>query len=292
MKHTANILIGLILTINFAFSQDLHHDLDKAFQKKSIELSNDFFTTWQKQSYPIDKNEINDTLLQAYNLFDSFFNPNKLSDLGANPDFDSIYRDSEYFIIDNQINLFIKDCIYHPDNFIDSLKRAEAKRLLKADSIDNEKVQKLIDTFFPIDYGYDRYGSMNSVLLDSIIDFRPFTSLSDKKLLYLNNDYKKAIQLFLGADKYELDNNHFQQTLTDRQILKRLDFLKPYVTIRKGWHFDFHILSYPEPFSIVFDKDFKYARIDYWIGEKTGFAIFERIDNKWILKFGNLTRII
>jgi len=160
------------------------------------------------------------------------------------------------------------------------------------DSVDNDKVQKLVDTFFPIDYGYDRYGSINSVLIDSIVDFRPYSSLTDKKLLYLNGDYKKAIQLFLGADKYQLDKNHFQQTLSDRQIKKRLDFLKPNCSIRKGWHFDFHILSYPEPFSIVFDKDFKYARIDYWISEKTGFAIFERVDNNWRLIFGILTRTI
>lgn len=98
--------------------------------------------------------------------------------------------------------------------------------------------------------------------------------------------------MFLGADKYQLDKNHFQQTLSDRQIKKRLDFLKPNCSIRKGWHFDFHILSYPEPFSIVFDKDLKYARIDYWISEKTGFAIFERVDNNWRLIFGILTRTI
>jgi hypothetical protein len=200
--------------------------------------------------------------------------------------------DSKYFIVDTKINIYIKENIYHPDTYIDSLKRVEAKKLLQADSIDYAKVQKLVDTFFPIDYGYDRYGSINSVLIDSIEDFRPYTSLPDKHLLYLKNDYKKTIQLFLGADKYQLDNNHFQQTLSDKQIKKRLDFLKPYCTILKGWHFDFHILSYPGPFLIVFDKDFKYARIDYWISEKTGFAIFERVDNNWGLIFGILTRTI
>jgi hypothetical protein len=292
MRHPANILIGLILTSSFAFSQDLYQDLDKAYRKKSIDMADRFFTDWREQSEPVHISDLNDTLAQVYSLFDSFFNPLKLSDLGADIKFDSVYLDSKYFIVDNQINVYVNDKVFHPVRELDSLKRVEAKRLLKSDSTDREKVQKLVDTFFPIDYGYNRYGSINSVLIDSIIDFRPYTSLSDNELLYLDNDYKKAIQLFLGADKYLLDNNHFQQTLSNRQIKKRLNFLKPNVTIRKGWHFDFHYLGYPEPFTIVFDKDFKYARIDYWISEKTGFAIFERVDNDWRLIFGILTRTI
>ena len=61
---------------------------------------------------------------------------------------------------------------------------------------------------------------------------------------------------------------------------KRMNFLENYIKIVE---FEFRLNTYPQVLSITFDKDMKYARIEFKVINEGGYAILERDRERWKL---------
>lgn len=113
----------------------------------------------------------------------------------------------------------------------------------------------------------------------------PAVESTDKKPLYLNSKYNEILNAFLGNKHLPLGAGGIMNPARSKgQSAKRKMFLEKFIKIWYGhWGGYWQLISYPEANSITFDKEMKYARIDFRMVYEGGEAILKRENGIWKL---------
>jgi tetratricopeptide (TPR) repeat protein len=102
----------------------------------------------------------------------------------------------------------------------------------------------------------------------TINNFKPSLNLAKGQILYLLPEYEKALNMFLDADKDDID--------------KRIVFINPYIPIFRGhWGNYWHITTHPEINLVVLGKSKLTAKVEFRMGSQGGEAILKKEGNEW-----------
>ncbi|MFV0538726.1 MAG: hypothetical protein ACK5M3_15385 [Dysgonomonas sp.] len=267
--------------------------LEEAYKKKSEEQLGEFFVHWQKEIPSISNEEfehLSDIEKEVYNAFCSFYNPIDLQAIGRSEWGDSIYRDVNYLIIQNNIYYRIQNKVF----FTNEEKVEIYKKLLAKDGqkgIDSLNTQNI--PAFAEEWVLEELVGNDWILSETISNFRPPISLGNKNVVYLNSSYDTGLMTFLGSHvKKNKGRLKYVYFLSDEEIEKRQFFLERNVKIWRGhWGAYWQLLTYPEVNSIVFDKEMKYAKVFFRIVYQGGEALLKKENGKWHLVSSKLTWI-
>lgn len=274
-------------------SQTASQLLKKAYKKQSTELLKQFFQNWNQEVQPISEIELsklNDTIQQAYSIFTGFYKPQSIDSLGGSEWGNYIYRDVDYLIVQNFIEIYFTDKIYYSEKEIDDYIVENINKNIKEDST-RQKMLKRIDGKLHI-YVLENFGPNQSIfytntdiLTDSIMNFRPTIECNGKHPLYLNSYYNDILNAFLGNKHFSLGIGGIMNPARSKgQSEMRKKFLENNIKIWYGhWGGYWQFYSYPKAFSITFDKEMKYARVCYRMVYEGGEAILKKDNEKWKL---------
>ncbi len=290
-------MLGFGLIIN-GFSQSQSDLLESAYQKKSKKMLTQFFENWAKEVQSNESKALNDTISEAFKVFRGFYKPTKLSFLTGNKWENSIYSKSKYFLVQNRlINIFFVDRVYYSNRETDSLTIAKIKEVYESNQtmqslwISYDKNGRLVDravkTFGP---NSDEYKIYKSVLVDSINEFYPSIDYEDKKAVYLTQEYYNLIRNYLEKPYSKRDSGVIIPKKTINESWKRHKFIDKLITTFYNPESRFLYLgTQPYAYSITFDKNMKFAKVNYIMTFKGGEAILEKQGDKWVIIKGETT---
>lgn len=172
MKIKLIIIFLLSLSNLIAQNRDLIDqylkELETSYKQKSNSKLENFLNNWNydlKSNYPNDKIP-NDTIKIIYDVYNEFYKPFDLLELGNWEWGNELNSNSRFALIQNKI--------YYNIVSLDSIKSGENKYKFE---IEKEQILKK----------------------DSIIDFRPKLFFENHKVLFLTPEYKIALNKFLGT---------------------------------------------------------------------------------------------
>ncbi|MBS4766616.1 hypothetical protein KG007_10415 [Alistipes sp. kh20] len=218
-------------------ANELTQELDSIYSCKSGPRMEKFLDTWHRKytSNASTLGKQNDTLRNVYNLFTTLFNPDPtLRPRGYRSD--SAYR---YVVIQSQLMFCVAE-----------------------DSMFDYYYESSPPPKFPTDgfYLLREAGAYYKILTD----FRPQIRQAGLKRLYLTDEYKDALELFLGKNGYWPDED---QTSAESGR-KRMRFLQNYWYIING-HWEGWNLGIPQIGYIVLNKSLDKAVVEV-LGEYNG----------------------
>lgn len=288
----AFVLFTLFLIPAKSTSQSQRKLLEKAYEEKSNKLLKQFFQNWNLEIQPPRETEfskLNDTIRQTYNVFTVFYSPDSLERLGSSEWGNDIYKNADYLIIQESIKIYFSDKVYHTDQEIQEYLLKNRKKNVEDSSkqiISQEDIDKLRFNEFFI-YQTER------VLEDSITDFRPIINCKNKLPLYMTSKYSKLINRFLGQEHTPLgEDGIMNPARSEGESEARKEFLEKYIKIWYGhWGGYWQLYSYPEAYSITFDKDMTFAMIHFRMVYEGGIAFLKNNNGQWSLISAKLTWI-
>jgi len=302
MKTTLQIFI-LLIGINYlGYSQSQLELINKAYKKKSEVLLTEFFENWANEIKPISKSEfdeLGDTIKEAYKVFECFYRPTELSQIGGSEWGESLYNESKYLVVQNNLyRIKFVDRLYCSEKEIDSITVAFYKKLFKNDTVRLNKELKRDENGKLPSYVYENWdidinNSKKSITVDSIVFFRPPIDNPDKKVVYLTPEYEKTLNDFL-KNKYIAfgKRNIMNPARSKGSSLRRKEFLDRFVTTFHGhWGGYWELLTFPHVYCITFDKDMKFAKVDFEMVYEGGEALLEKKGDKWKILKAELTWI-
>ena len=138
----------------------------------------------------------------------------------------------------------------------------------------------------------ERY-SLGIEQYDTITNFKPPVNTNLGKVLYLTDEYRKAINTFLGSESTGVGvGSIMNPSMPVGESQKRYEFLRKYIQIIPGhWGGDWHIATHPEVINIVFNNTLDEACINFRVGYMGGEAMFSKEGAKWVLKSSRATWI-
>lgn len=291
MRTLLTITFFLILTVGQA--QTAGQLLEKAYKKKSTEMLKQFFQNWNQEIQPISEKELstlNDTILQTYNVFTAFYKPQSIDSLGGSEWGNDIYKNVDFLVIQDFIKIYFTDKLYWTEQETDDYIVDNINKKIKEDSTrqqllkrtDGKLSQRVIENFRP-DRGV--FFERNDTLLDSIVNFRPIINSNGKLPLYLSSKYNDILNAFLGNNHLPLGTGGIMNPArSSRQSEKCKKFLENYIKIWYGhWGGYWQLNSYPKAYSVTFDKEMKYAKVDFRMVYEGGEALLKNDNGKWIL---------
>jgi len=123
---------------------------------------------------------------------------------------------------------------------------------------------------------------IKSHLADSIMNFRPSINCNNKKPLYLTSHYDSILNNFLGNKYFQL--GVMSPATAKDESKKRQAFLEHEIKIFYGhWGGYWQLFSYPVAYSITFDKQMHYAKVNFRMVYEGGEAILENQSGRWVL---------
>lgn len=290
MRKVLIILLLFICILDYAQAQDI---LETAYKKRSKEMLNDFFRNWQEEIKPIGKEELlslSDTIQNTYKAFSAFYRPLELLSVGNSEWGDSIYQHVNTLIVQNSVKIYFIDKVYYTEEETDSIATCFINK--------NATSEKIIDKS-RINLYIEVHGSINNVLgykevlTDSIMDFRPDVNSLSKRITYLVPKYNMALNNFLGNSHFTVKGKlYFSPNRGRREVEKRKAFLENEVKIWGGhWGGYWQLLSYPQAYSVVFDKDMEYAKVYFRLVYQGGEAYLKKENGYWTVLSSRLTWI-
>ncbi len=286
-------IVLFLLCSFFSQSYSQFKLLEEAYKKKSEDQLNEFFASWQKEIPPVSNEEfdsLSDIEKEVYNAFCAFYNPIDLQTIGRSEWGDSIYRDVNYLIIQNSLYYRVQDKVF----FTAEEKVAIYKKSLAKDGqkgIDSLKIQNIPS--FGEEWVLEELVGNDWILSDTISDFRPPISLSNRNIVYLNSLYYTGLTKFLGSIiKKNKERLNYTYYLSEKEVKKRQLFLEQNIKVWEGhWGAYWQLLTYPEVNSIIFDKEMEYAKVFFRIVYEGGEALLKKENGKWRLISSKLTWI-
>lgn len=286
-----------------AFGQNEVKLLNKAYKKQSVELLKEFFENWYNKNPTISKLEL-DTLAtlekEAYNVFTSIYTPIEL-DSSVNKSIPSFYTNIKYFIIQNRISISVVDQLDYSKEQVDSIIWNNAKLNSQKDSMimkkfltGNKKQGRMFDRWYTM-YYLDFIDKKAILLGDTINNFKPFIKYSNVKPLYINSNYIKIIETFLGKIFFDKNIASSKKLQNEKRIsLEKLKFLN---SISKGIFYGcftgdcYRFIWGPSVKSITFDKNIRFARAYYWTNSDSQYLVQLRKNSigKWEIVSRDLT---
>lgn len=216
-------------------------------QKSNAIITNVKVDDTYKPAYTVtqlnDKLELSFKQEQPDSFYDFFSNWNRI----VQPNFDNFINQND--TINAVFNVYRE--LYKP---FDLLKLGEWDVGNKLNSKSKYVVvqNKIFYSVLPND-NFDDFVWKNSKR-DSIANFRPPINLDENKVLYLTDEYAKAINIFLGTESTELGEYIFSppSAVGNR---KRYDVIRKYIPILTGYWLDYwHLETHPDINLIIFNK--------------------------------------
>ena len=129
--------------------------------------------------------------------------------------------------------------------------------------------------------------------LDSIINFKPPIDIGSDKVLYLMDEYSKAINRFLGSESTKLGvGGIMNPSMPIEESQRRYTFLREYIPILHGhWGGYWHIATHPEVSYIILNNKLNKAIVFFRVGYQGGEATLVKINNKWRVESSKATWI-
>lgn len=290
------VFLVFLFFINQGFSQKEFRLLKKAYEEKSVKKLDKFYNNWNKEIKPITENElVKLNLIQKYTykvIFD-FYQPDSLFKIGSSEWGDSIYNSVKFYIIKNSIYIQQVDKLFYSKKELDSLKDyidSMSVLEIKLSNISEKQKKILLNRDKNGELGAyvkENFGPINSrpieLNVDSIMNFKPLLKNNKVKPLFLNSKYKTILDSFLGH------SNLVKTTYDSLGKMKKFNisddkksFLETnYIKIVKGHWFGWQLCTFPCIYRVIFDKEFKYAKIEYNVLYNGGEAILTEVNGKW-----------
>jgi len=289
-----NLTTIFLLVISFlAQSQSIEKQLDIAYKTNSKELLKEFFLKWENDIKPLSKEEanmLNDTLKQVHNAYIEFYKPNRIRKLGGSEFGNKIYKNLKYYVVQNRLKIFFTDKIYYSKKEVEKYIPLRITQSKLPDSVkqnllkrNNGKLsERVIERYNPNNI---RIENLKFIKRDSILNFRPKINIRSRKIVFLNINYQKEISLFLS------DSTDTKISPNDEKE-NRKKFIENYIKIYDGhWGGYWQLTTYPEVYSIIFDKKMNYAKMYFRMIYQGGEAILKNKNGKWKLIESKLTWI-
>ena len=269
-------------------------DLEKAYNANSVKLLKSYMDSWSSDIKAISTAELErmpGEVAQAYHLFETFYNPHSLAQLGASKWYSELYKQYTYYVIQNSINIYQVDRIYKTDAdvreyIINQMKKTYKDDGQKQKAIENVNKANMNHSVYVENLSPNYPGVTDSSrrLISTIKNFRPRILQVQASPLYLDSLHNKAINDFLGNDHEPFGQpNVMSIARAAGKSLKKQEFLQKIIKINhnhwgNGWE-----LNTPPYVTITFDKDFTSAKIDYGLVYEGGHAIYEFKNGSWEL---------
>jgi hypothetical protein len=278
MRKLFLTLVVLLSVFSVLFAQTESDKLNKAYSRRSQKLLKEFFEDWQEKSKPIsdsEYNQLNDTIKEAYKVFESFYNPKDLEKYGGSEELYGIYKNIEFAIIQNSVQVFRGKKVYYTAEEIDSFMVASVTNNPNYDSAfkakmlkrDNGELNIMTQNFF---YPYSPE-HLKLQKVDDVLNFRPRISVI--KSLYFLPKYQQAFDQFLILNTEQ----------------KRV-FLENYIAISQG-QIALNLVTFPTVTAIAFDENMRYVQVDFSIGSNMGQAYFKKDKNAWVFIKSEITGV-
>ena len=297
------VFLILLFSVNNTYSQTSDKTLEKTYKEKSTTKLKDFFVTWSQEIPPItdaELSEYNDAIQQAYKVFITFYKPHRLDSIGGSEWGNDIYKNVDFLIVQNSLKIYFTDKVYYTDqelreyvinkinqsSIVDSIQTRWIEQISNSEKIPDHVLQLYSPYFF-------QENRINRVLADSIINFRPAIHCDGKIPLFLTEKYENIITDFLGNNFSPLGTGGIMNPArAKKQSEKRKQFLENYIQFFHGhWGGYWQLYSYPQAYSITFDYDMKYAKIDSRMIYQGGEAFLKNENGVWTLISSELTWI-
>lgn len=226
-------------------AQQPSSSLEAAYENKSIDDLRTFFRLWQNEISQISPDEFancNDTVKQVYNVFEAFFKPFNIEVLGGSEWGADLNKGAEFLIISNAISF----------------------GFLTSNAVNTERDN---DPF-------ENTKTANESEKSKVENFRPRV----RNAVYLDSAHARELTSFLGNDHHKFGKGGIMNPARARNgTALRLNFLNQVVKIHYGhWGGYWHLETQPEVFSVLFDQEMKYAKVEYRIVYEGGYAILGR----------------
>jgi hypothetical protein len=199
-------------------------------QRSEPEHLRAFFRRWEEALPPLTAGEV-ERLPAAqravYEIFAIIYTPGNLDQISS--DLDHWVHDVPYYVVQNSIDYEIVD------------------RLLPPWAVINKDFTKLFEQRF--------------LEQSTIEDFRPHLDLGDKRAVFLNEAYDKAVGSFLEE--------------------KGSDLLRDWMTVTQGFSGGAVYNTPPFVQGIQLDETLTKASVTWWIGDFQGQVYFERTESGW-----------
>ena len=289
----------LFILMFFSFSVYAQNEgklIEKAYKQQSKKKLKNFFDAWRHEITPIIDTELstyNDTIQQAYKAFTAFYKPHRLDSLDNSGWYNDIYKDAKYLIVRNNFKIYFADKVYYTEQDKKEWLINRYNELLKDnDSIRQQMIDKT-DRWFETFFDLSDNPLKNHKQVDSIANFRPQINCGDKIPVYLTPKYDTLLNAFLGSEHLEFGTGEIMNVARAKgENEKRQNFLENFVKTYHGhWGGYWYLYSFPEAYSVTFDKDMEYAIIDFRVVYEGGEAILKREGKTWTLISSKMTWI-
>lgn len=282
VRYAFTILLVALVAVSKKNQAQSAAEFEKAYAENSTEKLKQALDYWANEIKPVTGQEISKMSVvqrEAYNVFETYYNPHDLATRGGSAFGNNAYLKFNYFLVQNRLNVYQADKVYYTEP---EIKDYVVKMIMKKfTSMPVERRDSAIARFLssPLKddqifvYAYGPHGSevIDSTrhLVDSMINFRPRMIQTNATPLYLNKKYDELLQRFPGNEP----------TGNIKKLdVKKKRFLENYVKI-----FDYRPLTPPIVYSIVFDKDMKYALVHYGMIMEGGHAYLKKENGKWVI---------
>jgi hypothetical protein len=267
--------------------------LENAYEQNDLKKLDKFFDNWHKEIPPISESELitlKPMQQETYKVFEAFYQPSHLENI----DFNNIYKDVKYLLVQNSLKMYKTDMLIVTRNDSDNA----FKYLVKNGMLDTILPNKYIERFDGLNrltsdgwQLFDKLNQSSEISIDSIQNFRPKIDCEKKITLNLTKNYDKILINFLENNNMPLGTGGIMDTAKAiANHRKRESFMEHYVKIWYGqWGGDWQLTTYPEVYGITFNPDYSRAKIYFRIEYQGGEALLKKDNGKWIMVSSELT---
>jgi hypothetical protein len=295
-----NLLIALLLSFSgLGYAQKAKNELkgapllQHAYKTNSLTELNQFFADWHKNNKPLSDAEIaklSEIEKQAYGVFTAFYRPLEIDSLGGSEFGSNIYNNVRYLIIQSHVKIYSTAKILDMGAERDSIAVQAVNKSTLPDSVKtkylkrvNGKLSREVLADFGNGFNLDEY--RKDTLIENIVNFRPQIKCGDKLPVYLTSRYDTILNAFLGNTHLALGAGGIMNPARSKgESLKREKFLNQMVKIWYGhWGGYWQLYSYPEVYSIIFNKQMNRAEVNFRFIYEGGKAVLESKNGQWKL---------
>jgi hypothetical protein len=253
-SHVSQRTITIRRPVECSVCQFNAEKLERIYKNNDLKQLEEFFQLWSncsQQERVITNETLPEFILDAYEIFQDFYNPYNLSRIAKLPPEQSIYQDAPYFIIQEKL-IITKRITLEKDDFGDYTSPADFKLTLN--------------------------------------DFYPNIEVSEGIPLYLAAYDRDNLLQFLGDESYPLGHGGIMNPARAKgDSRKRQRFLNLFVRIIHGHWSGWHLESHPYVYSVNFNRDYSEAIVDFRIIYEGGEARYKKEQGKWTLIESGLT---
>jgi len=261
-----------------------------AYKTKSNDKLLKFFTNWQNEIPTVSNSELtkmDNRVREAYKVFTAFYQLKKIKSLGGfRNNIVNFYDDAKFLVIQNSLVVHTTDRLYWSPAETDSIVVETYNKTATPGYLKKTDPERHLSYYELSLYGPTgdklHLDKINDKLIDTLKNFRPAIDVGDKLPVYLNDKYRDLLHSFLGESNVVYATGYPDSERKNQETLLRHQFVETQIKILK-WGGD-HLCSEPYVTKITFDKNMKYAKVNYEIWTEGGEAILRNDNGKWIIQ--------